>query len=318
VLLRHVAVVLAGVASAAVALASPTFVFEGTRHDATYGICFTGDRGTAVGDWGAVLTSTDGGNSWSVGAQPTGLALLDLSCDSANTLLVGQSGVILTSDSDGFTPRESGTTERLLGVAHNSSGLAVAVGSFGTVLRSGDGGETWAPLSFDWEAILNDFLEPHLYDVVVDESGVITIAGEFGLILQSQDGGDSWETVNRGEASLFGLVIDGQRGYAVGQDSTVLASEDGGKKWRPVEVPAKTNLLGVWVGGSNVVISGIRTVITSGDGGVSWRAREDLDFMTGWYQNIATPGDAGEQDRAYLVGKQGRIVALPLALTARQ
>ncbi|MGD2007946.1 MAG: hypothetical protein PVJ95_06700 [Cellvibrionales bacterium] len=312
------ALALSGVALASNCLASPTYVYEGTRHDAMYGICFAGDQGVAVGDWGAVLTSTDGGDTWSSAAQPSGLALLDLSCNANITLIVGQSGLILKDGPDGFSTRESGTSERLLGVSHNSSGLAVAVGSFGTVLRSRDGGESWEPLSFDWEAMLNDFLEPHLYDVMVDEAGVVTMAGEFGLILQSQNAGDDWAVANKSEASLFGLTLDGQRGYAVGQDSTVLATDDGGASWRAVEVPAKTNLLDVWAGDGQVVISGIRTIITSGDDGASWQARDDLDFLTGWYQNIAVPGAIGQREQAFLVGKQGRIVALPLVATTAQ
>ena len=66
------------------------------------------------------------------------------------------------------------------------------------------------------------------------------------------------------------------------------------------------------------LISGIRTIITSGDDGASWQAREALDFLTGWYQNIAVPGTGGQREQAFLVGKQGRIVALPLIATTAQ
>ncbi len=288
-------------------------LYEGTAHDALYGLCLEGSHGIAVGAYGLVVESLDGGQTWQQRAPFTETALLDVTCGEGPGLIVGQQGHIFRLEDQQYEAVESGTDARLLGVDSNADGLAVAVGGFGTVLRSADGGRTWEALGFDWEAILNDFLEPHLYAVDVSPEGVITIVGEFELVLRSLDGGNSWDTVHQGEASLFSLDLraDGQ-GYAVGQKGRIIRTGDGGSSWSTLATPDEANLLDVWSGaGGDVLVSGIRTMLRSRDGGDSWESVAGGDLNTGWYQQLAVP--AGEQmDTGYalLAGHRGRIISL--------
>ena len=284
-------------------------VHQGIVHDALYDVCFLGKSGLAVGLAGTVLTTEDAGINWQEGAAGVHNALLGVSCGQQTSLAVGQTGLLMrkSGDSD-WTKVDSGTDQRLLSVSANESGLAVTVGGFGTVLKSTDDGLTWAPLSFDWEAILNDFYEPHVYDVSVSAEGVITLVGEFDLVLRSVDQGDTWEVVNKGDTSLFALHYrDDTSGFAVGQDGKVVKTLDGGLTWNIMSVPTKENLLDVWSSGSQVVVTGIRTLLRSRDDGLNWESVTEGDVSVQWYQ--AVDGVSGsDADSVVMVGHSGRII----------
>ena len=310
-LIRHgLWLLLANILAAAAAAVGAEPIFEvrhqGIAHDALYDICFDQRVGFAGGVAGALLRSEDGGRTWSQQSPLGPEAVLGLHCTSSNALAVGQGGLILKKGGEAWRRIESGTEARLLSVSSNEQGLAVAVGGFGAVLRSRDGGDSWEPLTFDWEALLNDFLEPHIYDVQVSGDGIITIVGEFGLVLHSTDGGDSWNMTHQGEASLFALELDGNVGYAVGQNGTVLRTEDGAQTWRELSSGTEANLLDVLTDGDGVVhVTGIRTLLQSADGGNSWVSRQPGDVDSRWYQSLGM-SEAG----AFMVGHSGRIVQI--------
>ena len=295
---------LAGVA--ATAEESFSVRYQGIVHDALYDICFSGTQGFAVGIAGTVFTSADQGESW----QPQGSlgpeAILGLYCGADTVLAVGQGGAIHRKRNGEWQRVDSGSDARLLDVSANRSGLAVAVGGFGTVLRSMDGGSSWEPLSFDWETLLDDFLEPHVYDVEVSEEGVITIVGEFALVLRSVDGGETWDMVHRGDASLFALDLSGDVGYAVGQNGLILKSGDGGQTWTRQDAGTEANLLDVLVDRDGVVhVTGIRTLLQSGDGGNTWVASKAGDISYRWYQSLGL-----SESGVFMVGHSGRIVRI--------
>lgn len=286
-------------------------VFGGTPHDALYGLCLDGQQGIAVGNSGLVLESSDAGKTWSPGQAFSESALLDVSCGAGSTLIVAQQGGIFRSQDGAFAAVDSGTESRLLAVDSNSDGVAFAVGGFGTILRSTDDGVSWELLPVDWEAILNDFVEPHLYAVDVSAGGVITIVGEFELVLRSTDGGESWETAHKGEASLFGLTVNADgNGFAVGQNGRVIRTGDGGITWSEVPTPTEGILLNVWSSpGGDVLISGIRNLLRSSDGGASWTRLEGADLATGWYQGLVVTGaDEPGGAQALLAGHQGNVL----------
>ncbi len=307
------AAVLALAACAAGALAAPDapqLRHRGIAHDALYDVCFDARGGVAVGAAGVVLASADGGASWQPQPQAaTPLALLGIACEPARRLAVGQSGAILVDDGGGWRRVESGSTQRLLAVDANDAGIAVAVGGFGTVLLSRDHGEHWEALAFDWQPIVEDFAEPHLYDVHVAPDGAITLVGEFELVLRSGDAGASWTRVHKGDASLFGLHIgaDGV-GYAVGQQGRILRSDDGGAGWSAVATPVDAPLLGVWSApGQPVFVAGMRTMLVGA--GDAWRSIDGADIATGWYAAIAQV-PAG----VVAVGNGGQVLAIAPAV----
>jgi len=288
-------------------------VHQGIVHDALYGVCFLDQSGFAVGLAGSVLTTEDAGKTWQDGSAGVSDALLSVSCGQSASLAVGQAGLIVRKVGDTeWAKVDSGTDQRLLSVSANDSGLAVIVGGFGTVLKSTDGGASWATLSFDWEAILNDFLEPHVYDVSVSAEGIITIVAEFDLVMRSVDQGETWDIVNKGDTSLFGLHFrDANTGFAVGQNGKVIKSTDGGLTWDVMPTQTKENLLDVWSSGNQVLISGIRTLLRSRDDGRTWESITEGDVAVQWYQAVkGTQASDTGGDSVVMVGHSGRIIKI--------
>lgn len=286
---------------------------QGIVHDALYDVCFNGSSGLAVGIAGSALSTSDGGVTWQKGNAGIGTALLGVSCQGQSVIAVGQGGLIMRQQAGGeWVKVDSGTDQRLLSVSSNSSGLAVVVGGFGTVLKSNDEGLTWEAISLDWEAILSDFMEPHVYDVSVSEDGAITLVGEFGLVLRSLDQGLTWEVLNKGDSSLFALSFrDASTGFAVGQNGKVIKSSDGGLTWAAMKVPTKENLLDVWSSESEVLVTGIRTLLRSRDDGLNWELITEGDVAVQWYQAVkGTVAGDGTTGRAVMVGHSGRIVQI--------
>jgi photosystem II stability/assembly factor-like uncharacterized protein len=292
---------------------------SGIPHDALFALDMRGEQGLAVGNFGLMLETTDGGAVWNVLPAKTSLALLGVKQVGDRGIAVGQQGLVLTrSGASEWQDAKSGLTQRLLNVDMNESGLAIAVGEFGFVARSRDHGATWEATPLDWTAYNDEGYEPHLYDATVSAEGTVLICGEFGLILRSEDGGDTWTAVNRGDESVFALHLatDGSNtGYAVGQEGLVTKTADGGLTWAKVSVPTNANLLGVWSGNSEVVAVGIRQLLRSSDDGATFTPTEDLNIVRTWFQGVAAgvaESKAGEkgflrQQSVYIAGHRGTI-----------
>ena len=278
--------------------------FQATPHDAIFSIAAEGDKMLAVGALGLAIGSDDGGKSWARQETPTKLSLLSVAEAKGRALAVGQGGTILRRDNGAWQKVDGGTDSRLLAVGMGEDGLAIIAGSFGTILRSEDGGATWESVKVDWAALLTDAQEPHLYAVRM-VSNAIYVTGEFGLVLKSADRGKTWKATETGEASLFDLSMDEQgQGLAVGQKGTILRTADGGATWQKMPVPADNTLLGIWRNGAQAEAVGIQAAFKSQDGGATWTVDNRGDTSTGWYEAIIGAG------RPIIVGHQARVVIL--------
>lgn len=292
--------------------AAPTeALVQGVVHDAMFTINFDGNAGIAAGAPGRVLFSGDAGKTWAADKSfPTPLAVLGADIKGSHTVTVGQMGTVFTREGKtAWKKAESGTTERLMNVSLNTKGLAVAVGAFGTVIKSADNGATWTPITLDWKPYLsedqvNQGIQPHISAVQVNEDGVITIAGEFSLILRSADGGTTWKQLYKNSAAIFALELraDGV-GYAVGQDGFALRTADGGVTWTQLTGTGKAILLGVRSSGSKLVISGMHDMLTSADDGKTFSHVQSPDVQGAWYTGVAEASGS-----FYAVGHNGRIV----------
>lgn len=85
-----------------------------------------------------------------------------------------------------WTELNSGTSENLNGIAYVQpyDYIIYVVGDNGTILRSGDQGDTWAPL--------NSGTTKDLYSIYFSDGKIGFITGSGGLTLNTYDGGASW------------------------------------------------------------------------------------------------------------------------------
>lgn len=286
-------------------------IVTGTVHQALFSIALDGNAGVAVGAGGQLMESTDGGNTWKASTANLGeLSLLGVGMSQGHAIAVGQQGQVFVRDQGkSWVKATSGTDNRLLSVAVNNSGLAVAVGAFGTALKSTDGGQNWQSISPEWITIMPQGEEPHLYASHVDENGVITIAGEFGLILRSTDGGTTWKTLHKGDASVFAMQFraDGV-GYAVGQAGSILQTKDSGATWTQLPTSTPAILLGVTsTANGQVFVTGMHDLLISTDDGASWSHASNPEITTAWYQGITN-----SDSKVLAVGHAGQVVSLKL------
>lgn len=298
-----------------------------TPHDRLFSILFEGNSGIAVGEAGLIKTTTDGGDTWLRQEAPTDLALIDIASNGTRSIAVGQVGLILVRDGDGpWRKVESGTDRRLLQVDINKEGLAFIVGAFGTLLKSTDGGDSWASVAPKWEelyekasgtlAAIRD--EPTNYIVDVREDGSALIGGEYGQIMYSSDGGECWQIAyrhpSRGERSvptLFSMDIreDGV-GFAVGQSGLVLRTSNSGLSWEALDTGVSAALFGVdSTADGQVIVVGQRASLRSSDNGETWKSVDALDLTLNWYSDIGRSPNAPDGE-FIAVGHGARVIRI--------
>lgn len=256
-----------------------------TAHDDLLAVdAARGGKITAVGKFGVIFVSENGGKNWRRQPSGTTKTLSDVSfADQTHAFIVGSGGVMLNSADGGVSwrPENSGTKDQLLAVHALSPARIFAVGAFGTLLSSSDGGRSWSKHQLKWEKLIEriikegGLLEPNLNAVHFASSQNGWIVGEFGLVLHTTDGGGTWVSQRYGSdfPQLYGVrFIDDRRGWAIGQAGSFIQTADGGQHWTPVNVDTKRDLYGISLEGDRGVIIGDRIVLLSRDGGSSWRA----------------------------------------------
>lgn len=181
-------------------------------------------------------------------------------------------------------PRPTGTS--LYGAAWNGT-RAVAVGTDGAILTSGDG-ITWSEQDSGGAELL--LAVTWAGDRFVVVGGCTSCPdGLTGVVYTSPDGLE-WTRREPGPSgALYGVAWTGSQVVAVGEGGTILTSPDG-VVWTARVSGVESHLEGVSSGGGQVVVVGYEgTILTSPDG-VTWTRRESPApdaFLRGV---LATPG----------------------------
>jgi photosystem II stability/assembly factor-like uncharacterized protein len=287
-----------------------------------YGVHVTDHGGTAfaVGAFGSVFRSGDGGMTWE--GLRTGVVdpLFDVTfVDARRGIVVGKSGTTIRTTDGGTTwaTGKSGTAKHLFGVAMIDGKRGWAVGDWGVILATEDGGATWTDHSLEEDVVLSavTFVDP--------QHG--WIVGEFGTVLATTDGGATWQRQNPGtEKTLFGVAFNSpQAGWAVGIDGLVLRTRDAGATWvvqrgaaaaDSLEELAFQDLLtnpglyDVALGGSTGCIVGdTGTVLVTTDRGETWEKRElPVDVRLYWLRGASVNAEGA----GLMVGAKGLVVPL--------
>lgn len=214
--------------SGAVAVGAPSQTDPRDALHCQYGGQFNFDCDVRVSEAGRIVTSDDGGRSWSPRVSALPLALYGVAmADSDRGYAVGEGGYIVTTVDGGltWTWQDSGTTADLKGVAVVTAEIAIAVGADGTVLRTTDGGRSW----------MTQVISGTTADLsgVASLSGTTVVAvGDNGTVVTSPDGGVTWSTKKVGTANLNEVAVaDAKIAYVAGDDGLILKSVDAGKTW---------------------------------------------------------------------------------------
>lgn len=196
------------------------------------------------------------------------------------------------------------------GIAAPSAQVIWAAGSYGKVVRSNDGGASWAiqPTSLGvhlqsiaaWDeqravavgnqgrVIVTDDGGTRWTEVEAPRSEVANklvkvrayadgsawAVGEMGAALHSTDRGRSWtRALPEQDQGWNDVAFVGADGWLVGEFGRVMRSRDGGAHWEAAESPSKSSLMSVAFRDARhgVAVGLSGTVLETADGGASWR-----------------------------------------------
>jgi photosystem II stability/assembly factor-like uncharacterized protein len=211
-------------------------------------------------------------------AQPESTMILGATRAGSRVVGVGDRGLVLLSDDDGRTFRQAAavpTRATLTAVWFVDDKLGWAVGHWGVILATRDGGENWT-LQRDDRTV-----DQPLFSVWFQDGRNGIAVGLFSLMLVTHDGGAHWENERLPQApggqkidtNLFCLFPDGGGAVMIaGEQGTVYRSENGGRDWKFLATKSKGTL---WAGGAlgdgSIVVAGLRgKILRSADRGRSW------------------------------------------------
>lgn len=165
----------------------------------------------------------------------------------------------------------------------NANGVGIAVGDFGTIIRTTDSGETWEKVNYSSK---ND-----LHSLHFATNNTIWACGAANTLLRSTDAGLSWSSVSTGQSNYLLIEIfftDPNHGWVLSNyDGVVLRTSDGGVTWQSSssgsfnanDIYFTSNTVGWFVGCSG-------TVKKTTDGGVTWSSISIPNATTSCFQDI--------------------------------
>ncbi|WP_449433521.1 WD40/YVTN/BNR-like repeat-containing protein [Pseudomonas putida] len=195
-------------------------------------------QGWAVGNDGVVLHSDDAGQTWS--KQLDGRQIGALVVRHYTQLMQAEPGneqwPLLVEEGQRLV--EQGADKPLLDVWFANDKLGYVVGVFNLILRTEDGGKTWAPFQ-DRTDNLQGF---HLY-AMAWTGDALYIAGEQGLLLKWDDSLQRFHALQTPyHGSYFGVVGKPGEVLVYGLRGNALRSTDGGVNWSPVHTGLQVNI----------------------------------------------------------------------------
>ena len=258
-----------------------------------------GDRLVAVGERGHVVLSDDGETWRQAEHVPTRSTLTSLFRVGDRLWAGGHDAVIITSGDRGkswsrqhFDP---GRLQAIMDFHFSDENHGVAIGSYGLVLATSDGGQTWADAK-----MVDEESDYHLNSMVRFSDGRRMIAGEAGYSYRSYDDGETWEAMDLPYIGSMwsAIAISDDCVIFLGLRGHAMESCDFGMSWQELETGTEASLSGVAErDGQLIMVGNSGTVVTRVDGVLSRDIHSSsVDFAA------VLPLDDG---RFLLVGEDG-------------
>ena len=282
----------------------------------------TADHGWAVGHGGVILHSGDGGETWQqqLDGNDVNRQKLDFVTDRAMALeaevqesesepdddLIFELEEAQYAVEDAEAALDTGPADPFLDVWFADASIGWAVGAYGMIFRTDNGGLQWRIAAGGIENLEGY----HYYSLAAADGGTLYLSGEAGLIYRSDNGGDQWQRLDLDyDGSLFGvLALDTDRVLTFGLRGNIFLSEDRGDSWRSVAPE----------GGPGLSYYGGRTLpgnsmVLVGAGGVMASSSNGEQFTTDIHSARNTFSSAKSVDGDLLLVGMGGLVRIPAA-----
>jgi photosystem II stability/assembly factor-like uncharacterized protein len=272
-------------------------------------VTFDGSTGYAVGNFGTVLQSADGGQTWTGLPSGTTANLSIVQELDPNTVIVGGGCALRESTNGGatftpmpFNPSDTICSSDLAAISFSSATTGYVLLQSGQVLSTTNGGatvtaKTRVPLPSTSVAATG-------MTFISATTGFATTSA--GAIDETTDGGNSWTQVDNTFARLNGIeFVNPQTAFAFGID-TLLKSTDGGATWSkaPLALSGSSfpfpSLTGIACTSATqcLISTGTNSLILTSDGGLTGslvapadQALSSVAFTTG--TGVVAVGAAG-------------------------
>jgi len=234
-----------------------------------------GKRIVAVGDHGVVLLSDDDGKTYrQAKAVPVSSTLTAVAFADASTgWAVGHWGVVLKTTDGGeswvMQRNDSKVDQPLFSLHLKNAQEGWAVGLWSLMLHTTDGGATWSTVSLPAPPGAKK-ADRNLYAIFADAKGSLFVACEQGRVIRSTDGGNTWTYAETGYAGSFWTGVGMQDGAILvgGLRGTIYRSADGGESWQASKTAFKSSI-------TDIVQQPDKSVIAVGLDGVTLRSADD-------------------------------------------
>jgi photosystem II stability/assembly factor-like uncharacterized protein len=261
--------------------------------------------GNTWGDYGLILHSADGGNTWQ--AQDTTLYTLYSACfyDPLHGFIAGEDGKLFRTTNGGvdWTEQNLPVFRNIFSTCRAGGNLGWVSGEDGAIMHTADGGISWTEQSSgikedvygscfvdesngwvagmtgihhtddggdEWELQYQGFFN----DIFFTSLSHGWAAGPLGKIVNTTNGGIDWNIRNSGVTEYLECVFfsDGQHGWVCGRNGIILATTDGGLNWALQTTNTLKDLYSLQFVNSNEgwVVGDDGTVLHTTSGGEYW------------------------------------------------
>lgn len=203
--------------------------------------------------------------------------------DDKNGWAAGQWGVILTTADGGetWTLQRSDTTvdQPLFSIYFKDKERGWAVGLWSLVLATTDGGKNWASVKLP-PPPGGGKPDRNLQRIFADRKGALYIAAEQGIVIRSADNGATWTYAATGYKGSFwtGITLKNDTLLVGGLRGTIYRSIDNGKSWKEVPSGVKSSITDFAEADGKVYAVGLDGVsLVSSTGGASFTATQRED-----------------------------------------
>ena len=245
-----------------------------------------GKRIVAVGNHGIVLLSdTDGAEfrpAKSVPVRSTLSAVFFV--DDKTGWAVGQWGVVLRTDDGGerWTLQRSDTSvdQPLFSVYFRDRQRGYAVGLWSLMIATSDGGKSWTKVALPPPPGAKK-ADRNLLKIFANRMGTLFVAAEQGMILKSYDG-EKWTYLATGYKGSFwtGIVLNNGTLLVGGLRGTIYRSADDGRTWREAKSGFKSSITDFAEAGGKVYAAALDGVFLESDnGGATFQGSQREDRL---------------------------------------
>lgn len=283
-------------------------------HNMMLGATRAGSRIVAVGAYGYIILSDDGGASYRQADKvPVDTTLTSVSfAGTEQGWAAGHGGVILHTADGGKTwalqRSDTSVDQPLFSVWFANANEGWAAGLWSLLLHTRDGGKSWQQVKLP-TAPGQQRGDLNLLHIFPGRDGALFVAAEQGVLYRSLDGGQHWDALATGsKASLWSGVVTASGAIIVGGlGGKLLRSEDGGQHWQSLASPTSGSITALRSEGNQVMASSLSgALLVSEDDGRQWRIKAVAhDALT----TLELQDGRAERPIAYGKGGQAKLEA---------